>query len=162
MYKSLKNGFGKTILKPFLKISEMYGDMPFGGMVSTSIKSKILEENITQMKNLYKLAMAVLIILLLSGVTSMVMAKSTDTGSSGGTNDITIPSSNSPDRKYIIESRRYIGEDGKTTFDKWLINGKEMMIDKTGQYVVFYPLEGEFAGKRHYIPFSNIHIIREI
>ena len=75
---------------------------------------------------------------------------------------VTNPSSNSPDMKSIIESRRYTGDDGKTTFHKWVINGKEMKIEKTGQYIVFYPLEGEFAGKQHYIPFSNIHIIREI
>ncbi len=117
------------------------------------------------MKNRYKLAIIVLITLLLTDVSMIVMAKSTETTEtdlSSGTYGIINPSSNSPDRKYIIESRRYIGDDGKMTFDKWVINGKEMKIDKNGQYIVFFPLEGEFAGKQHYIPFANIHIIREI
>ncbi len=67
-----------------------------------------------------------------------------------------------PDRKYIIESRRYIGEDGKTTFDMWVTNSKVTEIKHEEQYFVFFPLEGEHAGKKHYIPFSNIHIVREM
>jgi hypothetical protein len=66
------------------------------------------------------------------------------------------------DRKYIIESKRYIGEDGKTTFDKWVTNAKVIEIKHDEQYLVFFPLEGEYAGKKHYIPFSNIHIVREV
>ncbi len=66
------------------------------------------------------------------------------------------------DRKYIIESRRYIGEDGKTTFDMWVTNAKVIEIKHEEQYLVFFPLEGERAGKKHYIPFSNIHIVREM
>ena len=66
------------------------------------------------------------------------------------------------DRKYIIESRRYIGEDGKTTFDKWITNAKVTEIKHEEQYLVFFPLEGEHAGKKHYIPFYNIHIVREM
>ena len=67
-----------------------------------------------------------------------------------------------PDRKYIIESRRYIGEDGKTTFDKWVTNAKVTEIKHEEQYLVFFPLEGEHAGKKHFIPFSIIHIVREM
>lgn len=67
-----------------------------------------------------------------------------------------------PDRKYIIESRRYIGEDGKTTFDQWLTSAKVIEIKHDEQYLVFFPIEGEHAGKKHYIPFSNIHIVREM
>lgn len=67
-----------------------------------------------------------------------------------------------PDRKYIIESRRYIGEDGKTIFDEWVTNAKVVEIKHEEQYLVFFPLEGEHAGKKHYIPFSNIHIVREV
>jgi len=67
-----------------------------------------------------------------------------------------------PDRKYIIESRRYIGDDGKTRFDKWVTNAKVVEIKHEEQYLVFFPLEGEHAGKKHYIPFSNIHIVREV
>lgn len=65
-------------------------------------------------------------------------------------------------RKYVIESKRYIGEDGKTTFDKWVTNSGVIEIKHEDQYLVFFPLEGEFTGKKHYIPFSNIHIVREV
>ncbi len=67
-----------------------------------------------------------------------------------------------PDRKYVIESRRYIGDDGKTTFDQWITSAKVIEIKHEEQYLVFFPLEGEHAGKKHYIPFSNIHIVREM
>lgn len=67
-----------------------------------------------------------------------------------------------PERKYLIESRKYIGEDGKATFDKWVTNAKVIEIKHEEQYLVFFPLEGEHAGKKHYIPFSNIHIVREV
>ncbi len=67
-----------------------------------------------------------------------------------------------PDRKYVIESRRYAGEDGKTTFDSWVTSANVIEIKHADQYLVFYPLEGEHAGKKHYIPFSNIHVVREM
>ncbi len=67
-----------------------------------------------------------------------------------------------PDRKFVIESRRYIGEDGKTTFDVWVTSSKVIEIKHEEHYLVFFPLEGEHAGKKHYIPFSNIHIVREM
>ncbi len=67
-----------------------------------------------------------------------------------------------PDRKYLIESRRYIGEEGKITFDKWVTNAKIVEIKHEELYLVFFPIEGEHAGKKHYIPFSNIHIVREV
>jgi hypothetical protein len=66
------------------------------------------------------------------------------------------------DRKYIIESKRYIGEDGKTKFDKWVTSAKVIEIKHEEEYLVFFPLEGEHAGKKHYIPFSNIFIVREV
>ena len=66
------------------------------------------------------------------------------------------------DRKYVIESRRYTGEDGKTTFDTWITGSKVIEVKHEDQYLVFFPLEGENAGKKHYIPFSNIHVVREI
>ena len=69
---------------------------------------------------------------------------------------------NMPDRKYVIETRRYIGEDGKTTFDKWVTSANVIEVKHNDQYMVFYPLEGEFTGKKHYIPFSNIHVVREL
>jgi hypothetical protein len=69
---------------------------------------------------------------------------------------------NMVDRKYIIESRRYIGEDGKTTFESWITSSNVIEIKHADQYLVFYPLEGEHAGKKHYIPFSNIHVVREL
>jgi hypothetical protein len=67
-----------------------------------------------------------------------------------------------PDRKYVIESRRYVGEDGKTTFDSWVTSANVIEIKHAEQYLVFYPLEGEHTGKKHYIPFSNIHVVREM
>ncbi len=55
-----------------------------------------------------------------------------------------------------------IGEDGKTTFDSWITNANVIEIKHADQYLVFYPLEGEQAGKKYYIPFSNIHVVREL
>jgi hypothetical protein len=66
------------------------------------------------------------------------------------------------ERKYIIESRRYVDGDGKTTFDQWITSSNVIEIKHSEQYLVFFPLEGEQAGKKHYIPFSNIHIVREL
>lgn len=66
------------------------------------------------------------------------------------------------DRKFVIESKRYIGKDGKTTFDQWITSANVIEIEHEAQYLVFFPLEGDFAGKKHYIPFSNIHIVREL
>jgi len=66
------------------------------------------------------------------------------------------------ERKYVIESRRYIGEDGRMTFDTWITSSNVIEIKHNEEYLVFFPLEGENAGKKHYIPFSNIHIVREL
>ena len=66
------------------------------------------------------------------------------------------------ERKYVIESRRYVDGDGKTTFDSWVTSSKVIEIKHDEQYLVFFPLEGEHSGKKHYIPFSNIHIVREL
>lgn len=66
------------------------------------------------------------------------------------------------DRKYLIESRRYVDGNGKTTFDQWVTSSKIIEIKHSEHYLVFFPLEGEQAGKKHYIPFSNIHIVREL
>jgi len=66
------------------------------------------------------------------------------------------------ERKYIIESKRYISEDGKMTFDSWITSAKIVEIQHDDQYLVFFPLEGDNAGKKHYIPFANIHIVREL
>lgn len=65
-------------------------------------------------------------------------------------------------RKYVIESRRYIDANGSETFDTWITSANVIEIKHADQYLVFFPLEGEFAGKKHYIPFSNIHIVREL
>jgi hypothetical protein len=67
-----------------------------------------------------------------------------------------------PNRKYVIESRRYIGNDGELKFDAWITSANIIEIKHEDQYLVFFPLEGEFAGKKHYIPFSNIHVVREL
>ena len=65
-------------------------------------------------------------------------------------------------RKYVIESRRYIDANGSETFDTWITSANVIEIKHADQYLVFFPLEGEFAGKKHYIPFSNIQIVREL
>lgn len=67
-----------------------------------------------------------------------------------------------PERKYVIESKRYIDEHGTSTFDRWITSAKVIEIKHEEHYLVFFPLEGEHAGKKHYIPFSNIHIVREL
>ncbi len=66
------------------------------------------------------------------------------------------------DRKYVIETKRYIGEDGKPTFDRWVTSANVIEIKHSDLYLVFFPIEGEYAGKKHYIPFANIHIVREL
>jgi hypothetical protein len=65
-------------------------------------------------------------------------------------------------RKYVIESKRYIDEYGDPTFDSWITGSNVIEIKHEDQYLVFFPLEGQFAGKKHYIPFSNIHVVREL
>lgn len=65
-------------------------------------------------------------------------------------------------RKYVIESRRYSSENGDQIFDTWITSANVIEIKHEDQYLVFFPLEGEFAGKKHYIPFSNIHVVREL
>lgn len=65
-------------------------------------------------------------------------------------------------KKYVIETRRYVGDDGKITFDKWVTSANVIEVKHENQYLVFYPLEGEHTGKKHYIPFSNIHVVREL
>ncbi|NOR60639.1 MAG: hypothetical protein GQ469_08440 [Methanosarcinales archaeon] len=66
------------------------------------------------------------------------------------------------ERQYIIESKRYIGENGKMTFDSWTTSAKIVEVKHEDQYLVFFPLAGDHAGKKHHIPFANIHIVREV
>jgi hypothetical protein len=65
------------------------------------------------------------------------------------------------DREYVIESRRYTDVNGKTVFDSWVTSAKIIEVKHEEEYMVFFPLEGDHAGKKHYIPFSNIHIVYE-
>ncbi|MCD4846113.1 MAG: hypothetical protein K8R25_16675 [Methanosarcinales archaeon] len=65
------------------------------------------------------------------------------------------------DREYIIESKRYTDVNGKTVFDSWVTSAKIIEVKHEEEYMVFFPLEGDHAGKKHYIPFSNIHIVYE-
>lgn len=67
-----------------------------------------------------------------------------------------------PERKYVIESRRYMDEEGKMVYDSWVTSSNIIEVKHNEEYLVFFPLEGEHAGKKHYIPFSNIHIVREL
>jgi len=66
------------------------------------------------------------------------------------------------ERKFLIESKRYIGDDGKSTFDSWIASAEIVEVKHDDQYLVFYPLEGDHAGKKHNIPFNNIHIVRDL
>ena len=50
---------------------------------------------------------------------------------------------NMPDRKYIIETRRYIGTDGKATFDRWITSANVIEIKQNDQYLIFFPLSQE-------------------
>ena len=65
------------------------------------------------------------------------------------------------DREYVIESKRYTDGNGKTVFDSWVTSAKIIEVKHEEQYMVFFPLEGDHAGKKHYIPFSNIHVVYE-
>ncbi|MEA3293949.1 MAG: hypothetical protein U9P81_03085 [Euryarchaeota archaeon] len=65
------------------------------------------------------------------------------------------------DREFVIESKRYVDEKGKMVFDSWVTSAKVIEVKHEEQYIVFFPLEGDHAGKKHYIPFSNIHIVYE-
>jgi len=65
------------------------------------------------------------------------------------------------DREYVIESKRYVDGKGKTVFDSWVTSAKIIEVKHEEEYMVFFPLEGDHAGKKHYIPFSNIHIVYE-
>lgn len=60
--------------------------------------------------------------------------------------------------KCIIETIRYIGDDGKYTYDKYIVSGFSI---KDGM-IIFYPMEGEYSGKQHVIPISNIQMVREL
>ena len=65
------------------------------------------------------------------------------------------------DREYVIESKRYTDVNGKTVFDSWVTSAKIIEVKHEEEYMVFFPLEGDHAGKKHYIPFSNVHIVYE-
>lgn len=61
-------------------------------------------------------------------------------------------------REYVIETRRY-AMNGKTKFDRWISNNENIKIE--GNYIRFTPIKGKEKGKRLYLPFENIHIVRE-
>ena len=63
------------------------------------------------------------------------------------------------DRKYVIESKRYVDDDGNRTHDSWTSFVEDIKIEDG--FVKFAPIDGEHAGLKHYITFSNIHIVRE-
>lgn len=65
-------------------------------------------------------------------------------------------------RKYLVETKRYTDENGKTVFDSWVTEADLIEVKPQEQYILFFPIEGEHAGKKHYVPFSNIHVVREV
>ncbi len=62
-------------------------------------------------------------------------------------------------REYVIEIRRYT-QGGTTKFDKWISNNESIKIEDN--YIRFIPIKGKEKGKRIYIPFDNIHVVREV
>ena len=63
------------------------------------------------------------------------------------------------DRKYVIESKRYVDDDGNKTHDSWISFVEDIKIEDG--FFKFTPIDGKHAGLKHYITFSNIHIVRE-
>lgn len=63
------------------------------------------------------------------------------------------------DRKYVIESKRYVDDDGNRIHDSWTSIVEDIKIEDG--FVKFTPIDGVHAGLKHYITFSNIHIVRE-
>ncbi len=61
-------------------------------------------------------------------------------------------------REYVIETRRYLQND-KTQFEQWISNNEHIKIEEN--YLRFVPVKGKDKGKRIYLPFDNIHVVRE-
>lgn len=61
-------------------------------------------------------------------------------------------------REYVIETRRYT-QNGKMQFDQWISNNENIKIEEN--YLRFVPTKGKDKGKRIYLPFDNIHVVRE-
>lgn len=62
-------------------------------------------------------------------------------------------------RDYVIETRRFT-MNGTTQFDHWISNNENIKIENN--YIRFIPIKGKEKGKRIYIPFDNIHVVREV
>ena len=62
-------------------------------------------------------------------------------------------------RTYVIESKRYVDAEGNKVQDSWKSSVDDISI--SDGFVKFIPIDGEHAGLKHYITFSNIHIVRE-
>ena len=62
-------------------------------------------------------------------------------------------------REYVIETRRHL-EEGKVQFEQWISDNENIKIED--KYLRFIPTKGKDKGKRMYIPFDNIHLVREV
>lgn len=62
-------------------------------------------------------------------------------------------------RDYVIETRRFV-QDGTTQFEQWISNNESIKIE--ANYIRFIPTKGKEKGKRIYLPFDNIHAVREV
>ncbi len=62
-------------------------------------------------------------------------------------------------REYVIETKRYT-KDGKLVHDEWISNNDNIKIEHN--YLRCIPTKGKDEGKRLYIPFDNIFVVREI
>ena len=63
------------------------------------------------------------------------------------------------DRKYVIESKRYIDSNGSKKHESWTSFVQDIKIEDG--FIKFIPIDGDHAGLKHYITFSNVHIVRE-
>lgn len=61
---------------------------------------------------------------------------------------------------YRLETKRYSDIDGRPVFDTWLFNTSDVEIKDN--YVKFIPRDGKDAGKKCYIPLSNIYSVVQI
>jgi len=66
------------------------------------------------------------------------------------------------DRKYIIKTKCRKDENGDIKSDTWITTSKLLEVEGHTHYIVFYPTEGDAVGKKHYLPLTNIHSVREM
>ncbi|MGP8319667.1 MAG: hypothetical protein ACT6FD_02595 [Methanosarcinaceae archaeon] len=66
------------------------------------------------------------------------------------------------DRKYLIKTKCRTNEAGEIKSETWVTTSNLLELEGHNHYLVFYPTEGKDVGKKHYVPVSNIHVVKEI